>query len=234
MTPIDPEEYELLTFDCYGTLIDWERGIADALGEICRSHGVDLDDEALLAHFAAVEHGIQAGDFLPYREVLARVLDGVGARLGFTPTEDQRRGFGASVAAWPPFPDTVAALELLAKRYKLAIVSNVDDDLFAGSAEQLRVPFDWVVTAQQVGSYKPAPAHFHEVMERTGVPKDRILHVAQSLFHDIAPAGALGFTTMWVNRRSGQDGDGATPPADATPDIEVPDMASAANLLTGS
>jgi 2-haloacid dehalogenase len=109
----------------------------------------------------------------------------------------------------------------------------VDDDLFAGSAARLGIDFDWVVTAQQVGSYKPGHAHFLEIVSRFGGDKDRILHVAQSLFHDVAPARALGFTTLWINRRAGQHGTGATPLADAVPDAEVPDMAGAAALLLG-
>lgn len=228
---VDPERFELLTFDCYGTLIDWERGISEALRSACAPHGTQATDDVLLGHFADVEHRVQAGSFLTYREVLARTLSGVADALGFQATEEECSTFANSVGDWPAFPDTVEALGRLSGRYKLAVVSNVDDDLFAESAKRLGVPFDWVVTAEQVGSYKPAPGHFHEAVKRSGIPQAQILHVAQSLFHDIAPAGELGFTTLWVNRRTGQAGDGATPPAEAHPDAEVPDMKSAADLL---
>jgi len=228
---LNANQYELLTFDCYGTLIDWETGITEALTNVCRAHGIHADANELLGHFGAVEHTVQDGPFRTYREVLHETMRGVGSRLGFEATDEECRGFAASVGDWPPFPDTVAALERLAARYKLAIVSNVDDDLFAGSAKRLKAPFDWVVTAEQVGSYKPAPGHFNEIVQRSGLPINKILHVAQSLFHDVAPASAMGFTTLWVNRRAGKGGHGATPPADARPDAEVPDMKSAANLL---
>ena len=234
ITAADADRFDLLTFDCYGTLIDWEKGIADALRAVCHNHGVVEEDEVLLAHFGAVEHTIQGGPFKSYREVLSQTLKGVGLRLGFEATDEECRAFAESVGRWPPFPDTVAALGRLAARYKLAIVSNVDDDLFSGSAEQLEIPFDWIVTAQQVGSYKPAAGHFHEIVKRSGIQKGRILHIAQSVFHDVAPASALGFTTLWVNRRAGKGAPGATPPADARPDAEVPDMKSAADLLLES
>ena len=132
---------------------------------------------------------------------------------------------------WPPFPDTVDALARLATRYRLGIVSNVDDDLFAETARRLKTDFDWIVTAQQVGGYKPAPAHFREMAMRSGIPKHRTLHVAQSLFHDIAPASALGYRTVHVDRPRRAGGAGATPPADARPDATVTDMAGVARLL---
>lgn len=234
MTVIDPGQFRLLTFDCYGTLIDWEQGIAAALAAVVRSHVIETDPETLLRHFAAVEHGVQSGPFLSYRDVLRRTLEGVGERLSFTPTPEEKDAFAASVGDWPAFPDSSAALRRLKAKYRLAIVSNVDDDLFERSAERLGVDFDWVVTAEQVGSYKPAPPHFHEILSRFGEPKEQVLHVAQSLFHDVAPARALGITTLWINRRGGRSGSGASPPADAQPHAEVPDMASAADLLLGS
>jgi 2-haloacid dehalogenase len=152
------------------------------------------------------------------------VLRGFGREMAFTPGDEEAETFAASVGQWPPFGDTVDGLRALAARYRLAIVSNVDDDLFAGSAAQLGVTFAEVVTAQQVKSYKPALAHFHEVLRRLDLPMERVLHVAQSLYHDIAPAKELGFTCVWVNRRVGKGGGGATAPATASPDMEVPDL----------
>ena len=220
------DDFEVLTFDCYGTLIDWETGILSALHPVVERSGMIAEDEMLLEHFARIESSLQEEPYRPYREVLADVLRGLGEELGFRPTDAEAKAFGASVATWPPFSDTVAALTALRTRYQLAVVSNVDDDLFNGSARLLEVPFDEVVTAQQVKSYKPARAHFDEALRRLGKPMNRVLHIAQSLFHDVAPAKALGFSCVWVNRRAGRPGGGATSPADARPDLEVPDLTS--------
>lgn len=226
---LDPEP-DTLTFDCYGTLIDWERGIVDALDPILTRHGRQLDDEAVLERYALIESALEAGPYLRYREVLRLTLDAFGSVLGFEPSPDERDAFGASVAEWPAFQDSAEALSRLATRYRLVILSNVDDDLFAHSARRLGVAFYDVITAQQVGSYKPALRNFEVAIERVG-PRERMLHVAQSLFHDIAPARAVGLRTAWVNRRAGRPGSGATAPSDARPDAEVPDLRTLADLL---
>ena len=236
---LDPARFDLLTFDCYGTLVDWEAGIITAVRRVCKAHGrsrvtssqAPPDDAAILAAFGAAEHTVQAERYRSYRDVLARTLDRMGGDLGFRPTPSECDAFAASVGDWPAFPDTVDALRRLARRYSLGIVSNVDDNLFARTRERLHTDFDWVVTAQQVGSYKPATAHFEEMAMRSGIPRDRTLHVAQSLFHDIAPASALGYATVHVNRPSRGGDNGTTPPADARPDVTVRDMASVAELL---
>ncbi len=215
---------EALTFDCYGTLVDWETGILEALRPVLGARGIARPEEELLERFARLETAIEAGAFLRYREVLERVLAGFGRDLGFETAAAERAAFAASVERWPPFPDTVPSLSALAGRYRLAVVSNVDDDLFAGTARRLGVAFDVVVTAEQVGSYKPAPAHFHEALRRLALPREKVLHVAQSRYHDIAPARALGIHSVWVNRRSGREGAGATAPSSARPDLEVPDL----------
>jgi 2-haloacid dehalogenase len=137
--------------------------------------------------------------------------------------------FGDSVGDWPAFADSTDALRSLHKRFRLGVITNCDDDLFARSNERLGVDFDWVVTAQQAGSYKPDSHNFDVAFERLGLPRDRILHVAQSLFHDHVPAKRLGLSTVWINRRHDRPGSGATPPAEATPDLELPDMASLAD-----
>lgn len=226
---LDLSSYEILTFDCYGTLVDWESGIARALGALLSQRGLDLDRERLLALYADFEPAAQAGEFKPYREVLAAVVDRFGERFGFEPTASERGSLAASLGDWSVFPDTRAALASLAKHYRLAVLSNIDDDLFAATAGHLGVAFDTVITAQQVGSYKPAPGHFLAALEELG-SRERILHVAQSLFHDVAVARELGIATVWVNRRQGRDG-GATPPSAARPDLEVPDLASLASLI---
>jgi 2-haloacid dehalogenase len=163
--------------------------------------------------------------------VLRMVLEGFGERLGFVPTQTELEHFAASVPAWPPFPDSVPALQALHKKYQLAIISNIDDDLFAMSAPHLHVQFDWIITAQQAQSYKPSLHNFRMALARIGVPPQKILHVAQSLYHDIAPARTLGLSTVWINRRHAQPGFGATPPAPAQPDLEVPDMRTLAEQM---
>ena len=231
---LDFSRFDALTFDCYGTLIDWERGILDAVRALASGHDVTLPgDDAVLERFARAESEAEKGAWAPYRHVLEEVAIRLSEEMGFRATRPEAAAFAASVAAWPAFPDSPAALARLATRFRLAVVSNVDDDLFAGSAAQLGVDFDQVVTAQQVRSYKPAHAHFHEVLRRLDLPMERVLHVAQSLYHDIAPARELGFTCVWVNRRAGRPGGGATAPATATPHLEVPDLSTLASLAVG-
>lgn len=227
---MDFSRFELVSFDCYGTLVDWERGILGVLAPLVAVHGVALEDEALLERFARLEAAAEAGTYRRYAEVLSEVVEGLGAELGFRPSPAERASLADSVRSWPPFPDTVAALRRLARRFRLAILSNIDDDLFADTAPLLEVPFAWAVTAQQVGSYKPAPGHFLEIQRRSGLAPARILHVAQSLFHDVAAARPQGFATVWVNRRGERPGSGATPAADARPDLEVPDLTTLADL----
>jgi 2-haloacid dehalogenase len=226
MAAIDYGSFEVLTFDCYGTLIDWEAGIATALGAVTRAHGVDVPDEELLTTYAGHEAALEAGPYLRYREVLARACRGVCADLGIEPRDDEVEAFAGSVGEWPAFPDSSAALAALAGRFKLAVITNCDDDLFAASNRRLGVTFDHVITAQQAGSYKPSHRNFELAFEWIGRPRDRILHVAQSLFHDHVPAKELGLTSVWINRRAGREGSGATPPASAAPDATFPDMAS--------
>ena len=234
MRTLDPGGFDLLTFDCYGTLVDWEAGIIAAAGRACAHHGASPGEAEILSAFGEAEHVVQGERYRSYREVLALTLDRMGAILGFRPSAAECDAFAASVGDWPPFPDTVDALRRLGARYRLGIVSNVDDDLFAETRKRLGTDFDWVVTAQQVGSYKPAPAHFGEMVMRSGISRQRTLHVAQSLFHDIGPAAALGYTTVHVNRPSRGGGSGATPPSAARPDAEVSDMAGVAALLLGA
>jgi 2-haloacid dehalogenase len=228
---LDFGRFEALTFDCYGTLIDWERGILHALDDLLGDRIASIDPDRLLEAYGRFESEAEAGDHRAYRAVLEDVARAFGREYDASVDDAAAARFAASVGAWPPFADTVDALKRLASRYHLAIVSNVDDDLFAGSAAQLGVEFAEVVTAQQVRSYKPAPAHFDEVLRRLELPRERVLHVAQSLYHDIAPAKELGFTCVWVNRRAHRGGSGATPLADATADLEVPTLAALAELV---
>jgi 2-haloacid dehalogenase len=224
---------EAMTFDCYGTLIDWEAGIASGFRTVLDARGVAAADDAVLEAYARQEAAIEAGPYLPYREVLARAMTAVCAELGVEPTPAERMAFATSVGGWPAFADSAPALASLARRYRLGVITNSDDDLFAASSRRLGVAFDWIITAQQVRSYKPNPRNFELALDRIGLPRDRILHVAQSLFHDHMPAKALGLATAWINRRHDRPGFGATPAAVASPDLEAPDMASFATLALG-
>jgi 2-haloacid dehalogenase len=227
---IDFAAFDALTFDCYGTLIDWETGILDALRPVLAAHDVAAGDDAVLEVYARHEAALEAGPYLSYAEVLGRSLAGLAADLGFTPTADEIAAFSRSVGDWPAFGDSAAALAQLHKRFRLGVITNCDDDLFAASNRRLGVTFDWVITAQQAQGYKPRAENFLYAFARIDVPRERILHVAQSLFHDHVPAKALGMTTVWIDRRQGRSGSGATPPAEATPDLTVPDLRSFAAL----
>lgn len=225
------DNFEVLTFDCYGTLIDWESGIWEALRPILPNHRIDISSEEALELYGRLESHAELQPYRDYKSVLKIVLSGFGTRFGFVPTYTELERFSDSVRDWPAFPDSADALRALKKKYRLAIISNVDDDLFAASAERLGVEFDWVNSAQQAGTYKPSLNNFHMALERIGRPADKILHVAQSLYHDIAPANSLGLSTVWVNRRLKKSGFGATPPSEAQPDLEIPDLKTLPRMI---
>ncbi len=192
------DDYRALTFDCYGTLVDWGSGIVDYLQPLLRSHDLKVSDRRLLILFSELEPQVQSGGGR-YAEVLQEVLRRISALLGFTPSEDDLEGFAQSVGDWKPFPDTVDALSRLAERFDLAIISNVDNDLFARTNRLLGVSFAHIITAQDVGLYKPDRAMFDAALATLG-EGGGVLHVAQSLFHDIAPASTLGLDTVWIRR----------------------------------
>jgi 2-haloacid dehalogenase len=226
----DFSRFQVLSFDCYGTLMDWEAGIFSALRPILAAHGKAPEDAQLLELYGDLEAEAEQGDFIPYREVLQAVVRGFGERLGFAPTEKEIRSLPESLAHWHPFPDTVAALRELKSRYRLAIISNVDDDLFATTAPKLGVDFDYVITAQQARAYKPSLVIFKLAEERMGVARERWLHVAQSVYHDVVPARSLGLATVWVNRPSPRAGVGAAKAAEGRADLEVPSLDALASL----
>jgi 2-haloacid dehalogenase len=225
------DDFEVLTFDCYGTLIDWESGIWEALHPVLANHSIAIARDRALELYAELEAEAERGEYHPYKTVLRMVLEGFGAKLGFAPAPIELQHFSLSVKDWPPFPDSARALQALKKKYQLAIISNIDDDLFAYSAQHLHMQFDWIITAQQSRSYKPSLNNFRLALERIGLPRNKILHVAQSLFHDIVPAKTMGLSTVWINRRGDKGGFGATPPAQAQPDLEVPDLQTLADKL---
>jgi len=230
---LDFARFQVLTFDCYGTLIDWETGIFGALRPVLAAHSKTVTDVALLELYSELELQAEQGEqaeFRPYREVLQSVVRGFGERLGFVPSELEVRSLPESLANWLPFPDTVVALRKLKSRYQLAITSNVDDDLFAATAPRLEVQFDHVITAQQARGYKPSLRVFELAQERIGVKPDQWLHVAQSVYHDVVPAKSLGIATVWVNRPSPRPGAGAAKAASAQPDLEVSSLKALADL----
>jgi 2-haloacid dehalogenase len=230
--PVDYGQVEAITFDCYGTLIDWETGLAEAFRPILAAHGVAMGQDDVLTRYARHEATAESGRYQRYTGVLAAGLRGVATELGFTPTDDEVARFSRSVEAWPAFPDSADALVRLQRRFRLGVITNCDDDLFAASNRRLGVEFDWIVTAEQVGAYKPSEENFLVAFERIGLPRERIVHVAQSLYHDHVPAKRLGLTTVWIDRRHDRQGSGATPPARARPDATFPDMASFAESAT--
>ena len=191
--------YDVVTFDCYGTLVDWREGIASAFASAAAADGVVLDRQAVLEAYAAIEPVVEHEAYRRYRDVLAETARRVAARLGWPLAPDRARFLPDSLPGWRPFPDTNAALaRLAAAGYRLGILSNVDDELLAGTRRHLDVDFDVIVTAQQVGAYKPAGNHFETARARIG--GGRWLHAAQSYFHDVAPAVRHGIPVAWINR----------------------------------
>lgn len=215
-----------LTFDCYGTLIDWETGILRAVELLLSERGISTDAPAVLRSFVTHEARMEAGPWQPYREVLRGVLAAMAQDFAITLREAETNALVDSLPDWPPFPDTIDALRELKKQFRLVIVSNTDDALFAKTARRLEVPFDEVVTAEQVRSYKPAEAHFREALRRMDVRPTQVLHVAQSLYHDHVPARRLGFHTACIDRPTRLTGTGLAPEAHVTPDWSGPDLAS--------
>ena len=218
------EPYDIITFDCYGTLIDWESGIISAFQSAAAKDGVELRGDQIIEAYAAEESSVESEHYLSYREVLCETASRVAAKLGWNlPVE--RAGFiAASLPEWQPFPDTNPALERLAHRFQLGILSNIDDDLLTATRKHFTANFDLIVTAQQVKSYKPGLAHFKEAIVRAG--EKRLLHAAQSYFHDVVPTRELGIPVVWINRKGGRIEPGAP-----VPTHEVRTLAELANLL---
>ena len=242
---------KVLTFDCYGTLIDWEAGILAALRPWAERERVTAGDEELLEAFAKSEHRQEqsAGGFRPYPEILTAVFGDIARDFTGDPGNDDDGGkknnaaaaarFANSVGDWPPFGDTTEALQLLKQKFRLMIISNVDRASFARTQESLGVEFDAVVTAEDVRAYKPDPRPFEKALEVArgwGAATDSVLHIAQSLFHDHVPAQELGLRTVWVDRRGGKAGAGATPTPEGVvkPDWVAPNLSALVTLLSGT
>ena len=231
-------DFQVLSFDCYGTLIDWEHGLWQALQPLLQRRTTPMARDEALAAFARHETAQQrATPQMPYSALLAEVHHRLAQEWHLPATAEDHQRFGQSVSLWPPFADTRAALHYLQQHYRLVILSNVDRQSFAGSAAQLGVDFSAVYTAQDIGSYKPDPANFRYLLDRLaelGHDKSTVLHVAQSLFHDHAPAQNAGLATAWIDRRgqrgmaTSRPGWGATmpPPASVRHDFYYPDLAA--------
>jgi 2-haloacid dehalogenase len=222
---LDLSKFQVISFDCYGTLIDWETGILGSLRKVLPG----ISDQDLLTAYSESEPAIQAREYQRYREVLREVLYSIAQRFGSQLPRGSDYALADSIRDWLPFPDTVAALKQLKTKFKLAVISNIDDDLFAHTARRLEVPFDWVITAEQARAYKPSLSNFALAEQRIGLPRSVWLHAAESLFHDAIPARKLGITSVWVNRRGNKDF-GATKMVDARPDLEVPDLRTLAEM----
>jgi 2-haloacid dehalogenase len=229
---LDFSRFQFLTFDCYGTLINWEAGMLPVLRGILAAHGKTVEDAALLKLYGDFEHRAEAAPYQSYRQVLASVVAQFGKEFGFAPSADESESLAASLPGWKPWPDTVSALHRLKARFRLAILSNIDDDLFAETRPQLGIDFDEVITAQQARAYKPSLKVFELALNRIDAPAHRVLHVGQSIYHDVIPAQALGLASVWVNRPSARPGIGAVIAADATPDVTVSSLEELADMAT--
>jgi 2-haloacid dehalogenase len=235
---MDFSRFTTISFDCYGTLIDWESGILPTLRAILANHSQSLPDAGILELYGEFEAQAESGPYQSYRDVLESVVRAFADRLRFEASSAEIRSLYESVQAWHPFPDTVPALRELQKRYQLVVISNIDDDLFAETRKYLDVKFDGVITAQHARSYKPSINNFQLALRTLALSPDRLLHAAQSIYHDVVPARSLGISTVWVNRKSARPGIGAVrisaeSASERQPDIEVPDLATlAAAALT--
>ena len=230
-------DFDALSFDCYGTLIDWEDGLRAGLARVAALSPEAPDPDALLETYGEIEARVERDHpGMRYPEIIARSVTATGAAHGIEVSHTLAAEIGASVPQWPAFPDSPEALKRLKQRYKLIILSNVDRQSFTGSNARLGVEFDAVLTAEDIGSYKPNPRNFDALLARIdemGIARNRLLHVAQSLFHDHVPAKAAGLATVWIDRRAGKDGAGATPiPKDAPePDWRFTSMADFADAV---
>lgn len=219
-----PEPIDIITFDCYGTLIDWETGIITAFQSEAARDGVELQPDQIIEAYSTQEPQVEKPPYRSYRDVLAETAVRAANTLGWK-IDVTRAGFlAASLPHWKPFSDTNPALERLARHYKLGILSNIDDDLLTTTRKHFLTPFDLVITAQQVKSYKPGLAHFNEAIVRAG--GRNLWHAAQSYFHDVVPATSLGIPVVWVNRK-GQ----SVEPGGPKPTYEVSNLNDLASFL---
>ena len=230
---IDFSKLEVFTFDCYGTLIDWETGILSVLRSILSAHEVSLEDAEILRLYGDFEAEAEQGDYREYREVLRSVVRSYGVQFSFSPSASEIDALPDSLPEWRPWPDTVSALKKLQTRYKLAVISNIDDELFRLTQRKLPIEFQSVTTAMQARCYKPALEIFRLALAKTGSPPETMLHVGQSIYHDVLPAKSLRISTVWANRPSRRHGVGAVKKVGGAPDLEVPNLETLAEAALG-
>lgn len=227
---MDFNKFKLISFDCYGTLIDWKKSLMDIMTPFIKRHSLDLSiDQLFDLFFKADQKNIQE-EYRPYHDVLVAIMEEMGRELNINLKQAERTCLVDRFGDWTAFPDTSDALQELQKKYKLAIISNVDDELFNMTKRCLGVRFDFIITAKQLGSYKPSKNNFIKALEKFGLPSEQVLHVAQSMYHDIIPTNALGWNNVWVNRYHEPK---RTDPAEI-PGLEVPDLASLARIIRES
>jgi len=214
------DQIEIITFDCYGTLVDWETGVRTAIREVS-----GVDKPALFDAYLDIEAAVEAKPYRAYREVLREVLARLAERFDFAVPSERAYAFAEALPSWPLWPDTNEALSRLKSRYRIGVLSNVDRDLFAGTAGHFDVEVDLLITAQDVQAYKPSRRHFVRTLAEMGGDRSRVLHAAQSLYHDCVPATALDIANVWINRR----GEGNK--TSARPIATFPDVAGLADAL---
>lgn len=194
--------YDLITFDCYGTLIDWEEGMRHALENLASDLDMRIDADKMVARYIQLELGLEQGAYRAYREILQTGLAAVFREKNVSLTEHQSKKFHRALPTWKPFPEVRAVLKKLRNAgYRLAILSNADDAFVRRAAQRIGVKFDRIITAQQIGSYKPAFKHWQKILSATKIPKKRVLHVSSCMIHDVIPASAMGLPCVWINRR---------------------------------
>lgn len=221
------ENKEVISFDCYGTLIDWKSGVLETLTPLFDQYLLDISQEEIFNLFSRFDREIISGEFIFYRNVLKEIMKSFSKELNLNLSEYDLTALQDSLQNWRPFEDSVRVLKILKNNYKIALVSNIDNDLLELSNLSLEVQFDYLVTSENCRSYKPSQTNFIQALKTFDVPADRVLHVAQSLYHDIIPTNELGMDNVWVNRYQDEV------PADPLeiPNKIIPDLSSLLNLL---
>ena len=217
--------FSLITFDCYGTLIDWESGMKNALRNLTKRRNISFDIESLPERYIEIELEIEKESYRKYKEVLGLGVRRLFEEKGIMLSSEEEKIFADSINTWPPFNETTEVLRKIKEKYKLAILSNIDEDLIKHSIKLIGVEFDGVITAEQVKSYKPSHGHWKRMMDVFKIPKENVLHVAASYVHDIVPAKELGFRVAWINRKN------ETPKGNIKPDYKFRDLRPLIRLL---
>ena len=224
---MDFTQFKILSFDCYGTLIDWHHSVLKIIQPLLHDYSIEMSDEDAFNLFLEADRSTIQKEYITYREVLTRVMEHIGKSLSLNLLDKDKSCLVDRFGDWDPFPDSHDALLALQEKYKLAIISNVDDEMFSLTMRCIGIRFEYIITAKQVQSYKPSHKNFAYALERFNVPKDQVLHIAQSIYHDIIPTNELGWKNVWVNRYNEPE---RTDPAEY-PDLEVPDLASLIRII---